>query len=152
VGKSASAKRGTKFEQLLGRKLKLALPPRLAEVLDDQWVRYWLEGGKRGSAGLRWAQMDLAVVGKHSVVIGECKLTQQRAGRQELRRLYVPLAKVIWPGKAIVPVMFFNQPTEAEYEEGRAEEFVRTALTRPLADGVGVIDFRVDWADLEASA
>ena len=124
--------------------MKQKIPPRLGEVKNDQWVKYFLAGKEhRGGGKLRWAQMDLVIEGKRSVVIGECKLTQQRAGRQELERLYLPLARLLWPGKQLVPVMFFLNSTESEYEEGDVVGFVKSCLTRELAQP-GVIDFRVD--------
>ena len=126
------------FEQTLGRAVAKSLPPRVAEVhWDNKWVRYWL---KDSPNQLRWGQIDLLVVGQDAVLVGECKLTQQFAGRQELNRLYLPLVRHMWPDKAIVPVLFFSNPTEAKYHNGDLQEtveFVAKCLThKPKVEGV----------------
>lgn len=106
-------------------------PPRVVDVRADQWIKYYLKGEKdQGNQKLRWAQMDVVLESKHVVIVGECKLTQQRAGRQELERLYIPLANKLWPGKGVVGLQFFKNPTSPNYVDMDLEGFLLQCFSR----------------------
>lgn len=60
-----------------------------------QWIRF------SDNFGSGWAQPDLFLVVESSIVLIECKLTQTPVAFLQMRELYAPLLRTLYPGKDV---------------------------------------------------
>ena len=61
-----------------------------SEVVSGQWLKFC------DINGLGYAQPDFYLVGKNSVLLWECKLTQNAEAWRQLKHLYGPLLHLIY--------------------------------------------------------
>lgn len=111
---------GIRFELDCVEVLEKRFPDR---VNHGQWLRW------RGARGAdRWGQTDVLIPREDGrVIVVECKLTWKPEGIVQLKELYLPVLRVIWPEVEFVPVLMCGGLAKG------AEDMPRVSL-RELAD------------------
>lgn len=92
AGRSPSQKAGLSFERAFGQHLQQLRRPPDSDLLAGPWIEFWDRNGHG------FAQPDFLLASPRTVVILECKLTENRRAWVQLFKLYSPLLGALLPG------------------------------------------------------
>lgn len=116
-----------KGSKAAGLRYEKALSAAIPRAEHGQWFEF------KDLNGPGHCQMDLVIEGAKRVVIIECKLTEIEQGRDQLEKLYFPIARVVWPDKkplGIVAVRHLSKCSDVRDVETTLKGAILRAETR----------------------
>lgn len=92
-GLTPAQKKGLKYQRFVKEMISKRLPH--WELLDGPWISY-----SESFRGQYWAQPDFVLLrGAGDGMLVEAKLSRCFDAELQLERIYLPLARLVWPGR-----------------------------------------------------
>ena len=92
--------------QMAGIRYEKRVADRLKNRYGEErvWHGPWFQFEDKHGAGFCSPDILIFPTGSGPVIIGECKLTVSREAERQLKKLYVPVVKYLWPDNDVRPV------------------------------------------------
>lgn len=112
-----------------GLRYEKALAAAIPRAEHGQWFEF------KDMNGPGHCQMDLVIEGQKRIVILECKLTEVDQGISQLRDLYFPIAKMVWPDKKPLGIVAARHLSKCS-DIGLVETTLKGAILRAETQGM----------------